>query len=447
MGCICNGYEVTIVEPGGRERTVTIRRKAQEDTWPRAQRQLLRWRQWSIFHPDIALALQLALARHQTSLLELGIERKPLHHLPKWRKRSAAILKQYPVHSVPLLLHFRQLLPQVTSAYLAPKPPLTRVSVRISADIHASHASISLRLCLTQGGPTVWLGAVADSTTSATHTRETISGFQESSTETQVPSSVKEERLGMEEVLSGLVENIPSLLQQLSKLNDKIQQRQRSRQLEFAQSTEIQATPNHHTFHTTTVYYDGDTLSFLRELLKFTEASRIKMAKAERAAKWARLKQLADLEVLDDSDTNENEKAGGHPEPSMPVPVVARIVPSAVATKTRMPPSEPTKSAVTAAPPSGPLVANNTPLETGIGADVYKKLCDCLEVVETMCHCASHQFLRDGDCAEEVAQIRRHLGNIEQLAGKERERKKEDTNSFFVRRRSGTRPNVLLEVA
>ena len=191
MSRFCNRYKVTIVEPGGGERTVTIGRGALEGTWRPAQHQLFRWRRWSIFHPNIALALQCAFVEHQPSLLELGRKRKPLLHLPEWEKRSAAILKQYPAHSVKILLRFKHLLDQITSDYLAPHPPLTRVSVRISADIHASHTPISFRRCLTQVGHTAWLGAVLDSLTSATtHTQETMSGLQGSSTETQVPGWV-----------------------------------------------------------------------------------------------------------------------------------------------------------------------------------------------------------------------------------------------------------------
>jgi hypothetical protein len=174
-------YKVTIVEQDGGVRTVTIGR---EGTWRWAQHQLFHWYRWSRFHPNIALALQLALAEHQPSLRKLGIKRKPLLHLPEWGKLSAAILKQYPAHSAPILLNFKQHLCQITLAYLAPNPPLTEVSMMITANIHLSYAQIFLKLYRPQVGPTLWLGAIA--VTSNVHTRKTILGFHKRFTESRV---------------------------------------------------------------------------------------------------------------------------------------------------------------------------------------------------------------------------------------------------------------------
>jgi hypothetical protein len=51
--------------------------------------------------------------------------------------------------------------------------------------------------------------------------------------------------------------------------------------------------------------------------------------------------------------------------------------------------------------------------------DVYDELDRGLEYVQSMCEHAAHQFLRDGDCAEEVANIKRRLAETKELADKE----------------------------
>ncbi|KAL2168226.1 hypothetical protein VTG60DRAFT_285 [Thermothelomyces hinnuleus] len=54
--------------------------------------------------------------------------------------------------------------------------------------------------------------------------------------------------------------------------------------------------------------------------------------------------------------------------------------------------------------------------------DVYDELDKGLEYVQSMCEHAAHQFLRDGECGEEVANIKRRLAETKELADKEMER-------------------------
>ncbi|KAL2255315.1 hypothetical protein VTK26DRAFT_3627 [Humicola hyalothermophila] len=64
-------------------------------------------------------------------------------------------------------------------------------------------------------------------------------------------------------------------------------------------------------------------------------------------------------------------------------------------------------------------------------ADVYDELDKGLEYVQSMCEHAAHQFLRDGECAEEVANIKRRLAETKELADKEIERvKREEPNAL-----------------
>jgi len=64
--------------------------------------------------------------------------------------------------------------------------------------------------------------------------------------------------------------------------------------------------------------------------------------------------------------------------------------------------------------------------------DVYDELDKGLEYVQSMCEHAAHQFLRDGECGEEVANIKRRLAETNELANKEMERvQREDPQALL----------------
>ena len=42
--------------------------------------------------------------------------------------------------------------------------------------------------------------------------------------------------------------------------------------------------------------------------------------------------------------------------------------------------------------------------------------------MQSTCEHAAHQFLRDGECNEEITNIKRRLGEVKDLAAKEMER-------------------------
>ena len=54
--------------------------------------------------------------------------------------------------------------------------------------------------------------------------------------------------------------------------------------------------------------------------------------------------------------------------------------------------------------------------------DVYDDLDKGLEYVQSMCEHAAHQFLRDGDCHEEVCNIARRMLETKELAERELDR-------------------------
>lgn len=230
------------------------------------------------------------------------------------------------------------------------------------------------------------------------------------------------------------------------------------------------AAPKYRTRSMIIVYYDSYVQSFFEDLVKFVSASRNMMRKAKMAAKVAQIKRLAELEMPDedeDEDTgNDGEKQGDGKIAAgeQPAKEVAAASGDAKA-------GEEKKPAILAA--DGPLEASpanegeddnlpalqyvstrrmqavsrqpNLPMAspgrspysamgrsayggrgTGGARDVYDELDKGLERVQGMCEHAAHQFLRDGDCAEEVTKIQRWLGETKELATTEMERVKRE---------------------
>lgn len=229
-------------------------------------------------------------------------------------------------------------------------------------------------------------------------------------------------------------------------------------------------TPKYRTRSMIIVYYDSYVQSFFEELVKFVSASRNMMRKAKMAAKVAQIKRLAEMEMPDDSDEDGDDTGD---------PTTTRSAATATAALTDQSTNTDLKVAAAA---SAPLTAD-TALEAGTGTDgedempalrfvstrrmpptvvrthnlltqssagrgmyartggprsygrgptsgdppdVYDELDKGLEYVQSMCEHAAHQFLRDGDCAEEVANIQRRMGETRELADKEMARVKKE---------------------
>lgn len=148
------------------------------------------------------------------------------------------------------------------------------------------------------------------------------------------------------------------------------------------------------------VYYDSYVESFFEELVKFVSASRNLMRKAKMAAKVAQIKRLAELDNHDDDDDDDDDPDA----PPRPLPSIRYL-------------SAARSSAMS------PVFARRGARGAGAEAnDFYDKLDKGLEYVQSMCERAAHQFLRDGDCNEEIGNISRRLGETKELAGKEMER-------------------------
>lgn len=148
------------------------------------------------------------------------------------------------------------------------------------------------------------------------------------------------------------------------------------------------------------VYYDSYVESFFEELVKFVSASRNLMRKAKMAAKVAQIKKLAELDNQDDDDDDDDDPDA----PPRPLPSLRYL-------------SSARSSALSPA-----FARRGAKGMGGEASDFYDKLDKGLEYVQSMCERAAHQFLRDGDCNEEIGNISRRLGETKELADKEMER-------------------------
>ncbi|KAG6366273.1 hypothetical protein INS49_000449 [Diaporthe citri] len=234
------------------------------------------------------------------------------------------------------------------------------------------------------------------------------------------------------------------------------------------------------------VYYDSYVQSFFEELVKFVSASRNLMRKAKMAAKVAQIKKMAELEVPDDGSSASEEEPSCNGSTSMDLDPPQLASPKdmspaitggmrvdllggkveAQADATQSTPDQNMKngSSPTISPsrspharasmatngygngnghklPSQPLKPSSVPAARpklgggyssfssfGLGLgdpqqpDVFDDLDKSLESVQSMCEHAAHQFLRDGDCSDEVVNIKDRLGGTKTSAENEIQR-------------------------
>ncbi|KAJ4389903.1 hypothetical protein N0V93_007375 [Gnomoniopsis smithogilvyi] len=218
------------------------------------------------------------------------------------------------------------------------------------------------------------------------------------------------------------------------------------------------------------VYYDSYVQSFFEEVVKFVSASRNLMRKAKMAAKVAQIKRMAELEMPDDDSSegsvegfgNGNVKflppqlspsepngavettgkdvhnadtksdqcatdakpANGNTDKTTPAAITpSRIsIPQTNGNGTSIPsplvpgPFRPSMAAWTSISPQGK--ASDTKEQPSI----LDKLDKSLEIVQSMCEHAAHQFLRDGDCSDEIVNIKERLMATKTAADKEQQR-------------------------
>ncbi|KAL5584143.1 hypothetical protein FOVSG1_015494 [Fusarium oxysporum f. sp. vasinfectum] len=135
------------------------------------------------------------------------------------------------------------------------------------------------------------------------------------------------------------------------------------------------------------VYYDSYVQGFFDELVRFVSSSRNLMRKAKMAARVAQIKKLAEQDVSEDGSNDDAL-------PSLRYMSSRRFGPMSIS-----------RSGAGDQPP-----------------DVYDKLDKGLEFVQSMCEDGAHQFLRDGDCNDEISKAQKRLTEILEMAKTEMER-------------------------
>ncbi|KAL1838314.1 hypothetical protein VTJ49DRAFT_2804 [Mycothermus thermophilus] len=184
------------------------------------------------------------------------------------------------------------------------------------------------------------------------------------------------------------------------------------------------------------VYYDSYVQEIFENLVKFVSSSRNLMRKAKTAARFAQIKRMAELETPDD-DANANANSnptstspGDGPIAAADPAEAASEMPLPFVSTRRMGPGSgyvPRTAAFARAGARGTGRGGAPSILGGGPPDVYDELDKGLEYVQSMCEQAAHQFLRDGDCNEEVNKIKKRLAETKELADKEMERvKRED---------------------
>ncbi|KAF3767451.1 hypothetical protein M406DRAFT_253978, partial [Cryphonectria parasitica EP155] len=195
------------------------------------------------------------------------------------------------------------------------------------------------------------------------------------------------------------------------------------------------AAPKYRSRNLVIVYYDSYVQSFFEEVVKFVSASRNLMRKAKMAAKVAQIRRMAELETPDDesSDSDDGPGFGFAPAPAPAATAVTGPVQLSYKQTVgigngngnglpRQGLSSPFRPYLAARSPSNPARGKNGHADQQQPGDIFDDLDKGLEVVQSMCERAAHQFLRDGDCADEIIKIKERLTHTKTLADKEMQR-------------------------
>ncbi|KAI1497322.1 hypothetical protein F5X99DRAFT_421437 [Biscogniauxia marginata] len=228
-----------------------------------------------------------------------------------------------------------------------------------------------------------------------------------------------------------------SLLRQTNEVVAAAQRRARAtvrkrQKTDSMMSGEVGVTPKYRTRRMIIVYYDSYVQSFFEELVKFVSAQRNLMRKAKMAAKVAEIKRLAELEMPDDDDDDDDDDNGE----LKPGDGLIAADPKSSSMRPKQDSPEELKLRALHSRPGlrNPAVRTRVFRGTRPGAfgsglgifkekgDIWDELDKGLEFVQGMCEHAAHQFLRDGDCNEEIGKIKARLAETKEAAAKEMER-------------------------
>lgn len=206
------------------------------------------------------------------------------------------------------------------------------------------------------------------------------------------------------------------------------------------------------------VYYDSYVQSFFEEVVKFVSASRNLMRKAKMAAKVAQIKRMAELEMPDDEGSEGSDDGFGNgtaqflppqlsPSATQPNVVAeangekvivadagsengkANRISMATPQRTSFPQTNSNGNSIPSPMLPGPfrpsmaawpsISSYGRKNDTKQQPSVLDELDKGLECVQSMCEHAAHQFLRGGDCADEIVKLKERLTVTKAIADKE----------------------------
>jgi hypothetical protein len=200
------------------------------------------------------------------------------------------------------------------------------------------------------------------------------------------------------------------------------------------------------------IYYDGAVQTAFEELVKFVSGSRNAMRKGKMAAKMAEMRRAAELEVEGDDDDDEAElgdlvtsngtlfgsqrnepRVSGIPKAANPSDGLEADtdIPRLrfVSTRQMGPPRSSVRPSDIAASSFSQGMPKGYRRRGDLVPDVFDTLDKGLEWCQSQCEHAAHQFLRDGECATEIENIKRKLSEVKDTAEKEMERLKQEEAS------------------
>lgn len=224
----------------------------------------------------------------------------------------------------------------------------------------------------------------------------------------------------------------------------------RKRKTESLASAESLA-PKYRTRSMIIVYYDSAVQTAFEDLVKFVSGSRNAMRKGKMAAKMAEMRRAAELEV--DADEDDDDDGGldamlknnrsllaaqkhvsvnKQGQSTSPGDIVAAdsdggdelALPKLkyVSTRQMGPLRDFAKADISGGALSVGLLKGYRRAGMDTKPDIFDELDKGLEWCQGQCEHAAHQFLRDGDCSTEIANIKRKLEEVKISAEKEIDR-------------------------
>jgi len=197
------------------------------------------------------------------------------------------------------------------------------------------------------------------------------------------------------------------------------------------------------------VYYDSAVQTAFEDLVKFVSLSRNAMRKGKMAAKMAEMRRAAELDIDSDEEQDDDDQLtdifstrtpGFLSAASKDMSFRGEVTklsatgllsedPGDISTESSLP-----RLRFVSTRQMGPSRDYVTTKETGLGlsrafirpgegggSDSFESLDKGLEWCQSQCEHAAHQFLRDGECSQEIHNIKRKLGEVRESAEKEME--------------------------